>query len=88
MKQVAVHNPIDWSRATAPTVALPLLVGVLLWAPLAGADLQPTDLSPAGVTASRPLIATDGTGDVAAIWRELDGDSSVIRAATRPKGGD
>jgi hypothetical protein len=75
-----VHNGVSF--------ALLMLVGVLLWAPLAGADLQPTDLSPAGVTASRPLIATDGTGDVVAIWRELDGDSSVIRAATRPKGGD
>ena len=65
-----------------------VLCGALLWAPLAGADLQPSDLSPAGLTASRPLIASDGKGDLVAIWRELDGDTSVIRAAVRPKEGN
>jgi Ca2+-binding RTX toxin-like protein len=76
------------ASAAAPRLAVLMLLGALLWAPLAGADLQPSDLSPAGLSASRPLIATDGKGDLVAIWRELDGDSSVIRAATRLKGGD
>ena len=62
--------------------------GLLLWAPLAGADLQPADISPTGLTASRPSIASDGKGDVVAIWRELEGDSWAVRAAFRPKGGD
>ena len=89
MKSVVVHNGVWFdSRATALRFALLTLLGALLWAPLAGADLQPGDLSPAGVSASRPLIATDGKGDLVAIWRELDGDSSVIRAAVRPKGGE
>jgi RTX calcium-binding nonapeptide repeat (4 copies) len=69
-------------------LAFVVLFGALLWTPLAGADLQPRELSPAGLTASRPLIATDGKGDLVAIWRELDGNTSVIRAAVRPKGGD
>src|SRR5215475_12228211 len=80
MKHVVVHNGARFS--------LLMLVGVLLWAPLAGADLQPNDLSPAGMNASRPVVAADLKDNLVAIWRELDGDSSVIRAAVRPKGGD
>jgi hemolysin type calcium-binding protein len=89
MKCVVARNCVRFgSRATALRFALLVLFGAFLWAPLAGADLQPGDLSPAGVSASRPVIGTDGKGDVVAIWRELDGDSSVIRAASRPKGGE
>jgi hypothetical protein len=65
-----------------------IVFGVLLWAPLAGADLQPVDISPEGLTASRPLIASDGKGNIVAIWRELEDDSAAIRAAFKPKGGD
>lgn len=68
--------------------ALLLGVATLLYAPLAGAELQPVGLSPEGLTASRPLIASDGKGTVVAIWRQLDDDSWAIRAAVRPKGGD
>jgi hypothetical protein len=67
---------------------LALLLGAFLWVPLAGADLQPADMSPAGVDASRPLIASDGKGDVVALWRESNHDSWAIRAAFRPKNGD
>jgi len=89
MKYVVVHNGVkSGSRLTRSGFGLLVLVGVLLWAPLAGADLQPGDLSPAGLTASRPAIATDGKGNLVAMWRELEGDSSVIRATARPKGGD
>jgi len=89
MKHVVVHNGVNsGSRPTRSGLALVALLGAFLWAPLAGADLQPTDLSPAGLSASRPAIATDGKGNLVAIWRELDGNSAVIRAATRPEGGD
>ncbi|HYT52064.1 MAG TPA: hypothetical protein VEL10_07670, partial [Gaiellaceae bacterium] len=50
-------------------------------------ELNPADVSPAGVTGSRPLIASDKAGNVVAIWRELDGDTSAIRAVFRPSGG-
>ena len=40
------------------------------------------------MTGSRPLIAADAAGNVVAIWRELDGDTSAIRAAVRPVNGD
>jgi hypothetical protein len=71
-----------------PRFTLFVLFGVLLWAPLAGADLQPADISPIGVNASRPLIASDGKGDLAAVWRELDAKAWSIRAAFRAKGGE
>jgi hypothetical protein len=76
------------SKAAVSKFTLLILFGVLLWAPLAAADLQPGDISPAGLTASRPAITSDGSGDVAAIWRELEGDSWAVRAAFRPKGGN
>jgi hemolysin type calcium-binding protein len=69
-----------------PKVALLVLFGVLLWAPLAGADLQPANISPPGLNASRPLIASDGKGDLVAVWRELDHNAWSIRAAVRSKG--
>ena len=71
-----------------PKLTLFVLFGALLWTPLAGADLQPADMSPAGVDASRPLIASDGKGDLIALWRESDRASWAIRAAFRPKNGD
>jgi hypothetical protein len=69
-----------------PRVTLLVLFGVLLWAPLAGADLQPANISPPGLNESRPLIATDGKGDLVATWRELDHGAWSIRAASRSKG--
>lgn len=79
---------ITRSRATVSKFTLVITFGVFLWAPLAAADLQPADISPTGLTASRPSIASDGKGDVVAIWRELEGDSWAVRAAFRPKSGD
>src|SRR5919108_5055419 len=76
------------SRTQMVRVILLLAVALFVWAPFAGADLQPADMSPAGIDASRPLVASDGKGDVVALWREFDGDSWAIRAAVRPKNGD
>jgi hypothetical protein len=67
--------------------AVIVLFGVLVWVPLAAADLQPVNISPPGLSASRPLIATDGKGDLVAIWRELAGNLWSIRAASRAKAG-
>jgi Ca2+-binding RTX toxin-like protein len=63
-------------------------MGLLVWPAVAAGELHPADISPAGVTGSRPLIASDGAGTVVAVWRELDGDTSAIRAAVRPAGSD
>ena len=54
--------------------------------PAAAAALSPADISPAGASASAPRIASDGAGNIAAIWREVDGDVAAIRAAFRPAG--
>jgi len=69
-------------------ISLVLFLGLLAPASSARADLQPSDISPAGIDASRPLIATDGSGDLVAVWRESDGDSVALRAAVRPSSGD
>ncbi|HET7857145.1 MAG TPA: calcium-binding protein [Gaiellaceae bacterium] len=58
-----------------------------VFAPSAAGELKPADLSPGGASASSPRIASDGAGDVVAVWREVDGDESSIRAAYRRKGG-
>ena len=69
-------------------ISLVLFLGLLALASSARADLQPSDISPAGIDASRPLIATDGSGGLVAVWREADGDSVALRAAVRPPSGD
>jgi hypothetical protein len=68
--------------------ALLLVLGLLLFGSVAGAELQPADISPTGANASRPLIATDGAGAIAALWRDFDNDSWSIRAAFRARGGE
>jgi hypothetical protein len=64
-----------------------VVLGLLVWGSVAGAELEPAFISPAAASASRPLIATDGAGNLVAVWRELDGRDSSIRAAFRPPGG-
>ena len=53
----------------------------------AAGELQPNDISRAGVSGSTPRIASDGSGNIVAVWRELDGDTSAVGAAFRPAGG-
>jgi RTX calcium-binding nonapeptide repeat (4 copies) len=49
-------------------------------------ELKPADISGQGESGSSPRIVSDGAGDIVAIWREVDGDTSAIRAAFRPAG--
>src|SRR5688500_2290246 len=60
---------------------------LLLFPGVAGGELEPSTLSPAGSSASSPRIASDGAGNVVAAWREVYGDQSLIRAVFRPRGG-
>ena len=53
----------------------------------AAGELQPNDISRSGVSGSTPRIASDGHGNVVAVWREVDGDTSAVGAAFRPAGG-
>ena len=80
-----VMNTTSISRAR---LALLPLLGFLAIIPTAAGELQPVEISPSGASGSGPQIASDGAGNVVAIWRELDGDSSWIRAAFRPAGDD
>ena len=69
-------------------ISLFVTLASLVLPAVAVGELNPADVSPAGVTGSRPLIASDKAGNIVAIWRELDGDTSAIRAVFRPSGGD
>jgi hypothetical protein len=53
----------------------------------ASAELKAVDLSTAGVSGSSPRIASDGAGNIVAVWRSVDGDLSAIESASRPAGG-
>jgi len=56
--------------------------------PQAGAgELKPDRISPAHWSGSSPQIASDGSGDVIAVWRELNDDTGAVRAAFRPRNG-
>jgi hypothetical protein len=71
----------------APHMALALvLISALAVVQGAAAELNPADISPAGASGSAPQVASDGQGNVVALWRELDGDESAIRAAVRTAG--
>src|SRR5262245_57048628 len=68
--------------------ALFAAVLVIVAFPMAAAsELQPNDISRTGVSGSSPRIASDGSGNVLAVWREVDGDTSAVDAAFRPAGG-
>jgi hypothetical protein len=62
------------------------VVALAMFPQAAAGELKYVDLSPAGESASAPRLASDGAGDVIAIWREVDGGQSSIRAAYRRKG--
>jgi hypothetical protein len=66
-----------------------LLTGFLILAfPQAGVgELKPDTISPAHFSGSVPRIDSDGSGNVIAVWRELNDDEAAIRAAFRPRGG-
>src|SRR5262245_4656050 len=68
--------------------ALIAAVLVLVAFPISAAgELQPNDISKDGVSGSSPRIASDGSGNVVAIWRQIGGDTASIGAAFRAAGG-
>ncbi len=62
------------------------VVAIFAFPNAAGGELNPVNVSREGASGSAPRIASDGAGNIAAVWREVDGDTSSIRAAFRPKG--
>ena len=69
-------------------IVLLAAVVVLITLPAsATGQLKPIDLSRGAASASSPRIASDGSGNIVAVWREVEGDASAIRAAVRPAGG-
>jgi Ca2+-binding RTX toxin-like protein len=52
----------------------------------AGSELKPDTISPAHRSASQPVTDSDGSGDVVAVWRDLDDETESIRAAFRTRG--
>jgi RTX calcium-binding nonapeptide repeat (4 copies) len=62
------------------------VVALAVFAQGATGELKQVDISPGGESASAPRIASDGAGNIVAVWRAVDGDHSYVRAAFRPKG--
>ena len=69
------------------TALLAAAVALVAFPVSAAGELQPNDLSKRGASGSSPRIASDGDGNVVAVWRELEDGAASIRAAFRPRGG-
>ena len=69
------------------TALLATAVALVVFPTAATGELRPADLSRGGASGSTPRIASDGAGNTVVVWREVDGDTSAIRAAVRPAGG-
>lgn len=76
------------SRVRPPGVLLASAAMLLVLPQAASGKLEPRTISPAGVSASSPRIASDGAGNVVTVWRELADETASIRAATRSAGGE
>jgi hypothetical protein len=68
------------------TPAVLAVLALVAFPSAAAGELKPLDISPAGESGSAPRIASDGAGNIAVVWRELDGEESAIRAAFRLAG--
>jgi hypothetical protein len=55
--------------------------------PAGGSWGEVKDLSAAGQSAFKSHVASDAAGDVTAVWERLDGEHSIVQAATLPAGG-
>jgi Ca2+-binding RTX toxin-like protein len=72
------RHEVPWLLAAA--------VALVVFPSVAVGELNPAQISDKGESASTPRIASDSSGNIVAIWREVDGDVSAIRAALRPAG--
>jgi hypothetical protein len=61
-------------------------IALVVFPSAAAGELSPADISGQGASGSTPQIASDGVGDIVAVWRETDSDTSAIRAAVKPAG--
>jgi hypothetical protein len=69
-------------------LAAPLACLLIVLFPQAGAsELKPDTISPAHRSGSEPQLVSDGSGDVVAVWRDVDDNAESIRAAFRPRYG-
>jgi len=60
----------------------------ILGFPQAGAsELKADTISPLHRSGSQPQLVSDGSGDVLAVWRDIDDNGESIRAAFRPRYG-
>jgi len=62
-------------------------IALVVFPSTAVGELSPAQISDKDESGSTPRIASDGSGNIVAIWREVDGDSSAIRATSRSEGG-
>ena len=86
MPRRSLRRAAKQSRRGLRSAVITALV-LMVFPHAAGGELNAGDISPAGASASAPRVASDGVGNVVAVWREADGDTESIRAAVRFSGG-
>jgi hypothetical protein len=73
-------------RPLEPAALLTALVIIAF--PQSGAgELKADTISPLHRSGSQPQLVSDGSGDVVAVWRDVDDNGESIRAAFRPRFG-
>src|SRR4029453_6929819 len=69
-------------------LAVPLACLLIVLFPQAGgSELKPDTISPTHRSGSEPQLVSNGSGDVVAVWRDVDDNAESIRAAFRPRYG-
>ena len=67
--------------------ALLTVLAILAFPQSGASELKPDTISPTHRSGSEPQLASDGAGDVVAVWRDVDDNAESIRAAYRPRYG-
>ena len=75
------------ARVCCP-VLLVVAIALLFGTPARALFGEPVTISPDGVQASQPKIATDRAGNALAVWTEGSTGARRVHAAWRPAGGD
>jgi hypothetical protein len=82
------HKGETMKRIRPFQLAVPLACLLIVLFPQAGAsELKPDTISPTHRSGSEPKLVSDGSGDVVAVWRDVDDNAESIRAAFRPRYG-
>jgi RTX calcium-binding nonapeptide repeat (4 copies) len=67
--------------------ALSTILAIFAFPQVGASELKPDTISPTHRSGSQPQLASDGSGNVVAVWRDVDDNAESIRASFRPRYG-